>query len=220
MEQRQQHRQQSPAEAVDGAAANSPGAGPSTAAPALDDTPRPVDLRLQVRASKLAFVVSKRRQVLTQAGFTMRQEEGNTGAAINTIQGFLDRTWAARHVSCQGFNPLLGSTNNVDCPPAIGYRREGMDALEINALRAQCSAKYDGSTRGDGDGNGVDGGVAGGDGGGGGGVGDARALDFVEFSSRFEEWRNMTLVFCEELGWVFLHQSTRAAAEVVKSLFR
>lgn len=30
----------------------------------------------------------------------------------------------------------------------------------------------------------------------------------------------MTFVFCEELGWVFLHQATHAAVEVVKALCR
>lgn len=198
---------------MDGAAADG---RPATSAPTLDDAPGPVDLRLQVQACKLAFIVSKRRQVLTQAGFELRREEENTGATSNTVQEFLDRTWAARHVSCQGFNPLLGPTNNVDCPPAIGYRREGIDGIEISSLRAQCSVNYDGSTGG-GDGGscgGVDGGVAV-EGGGG-----PRALDFVEFSERFEEWRDMTFVFCEGRGWVFLHQATEAAVEVVKTLLR
>lgn len=218
MEQRRQLQQQPPAEAVDGTAVSSPYAASARSSTALDDTPRPVDLRLQLQASKLAFIVSKRRQVLAQAGFTLRREERSTGASTNTIQDYLDRTWAARHVSCQGFNPLLGSTSNVDCAPAIGYGREGRDGLQISALRAQCSASYGGPTGGGGgDGGGSDGGAAGSGGVGGGG---ARALDFVEYSGRFEEWPDMMFVFCEELGWVFLHQATEAAVEVVQALFR
>eukprot|EP00903_Cladosiphon_okamuranus_P008805 g8433.t1 len=186
------HQRRSPAEAVEGAAANTPctgtSASASASAPALDHnaTSRPMDLRLQIQASKLAFIVSKRRQELIQVGFALRREERNAGATANTIQEFLDRTWAARHVSGHGLNPrdlLLGSAGSLDAPPAIGYGR-----------------------------NGADGGVAGSGGG-------ARGLGSVESPGGFEEWRGMTFVFCEELGWVFLHQASEAAVEVVRAIF-
>eukprot|EP00752_Nemacystus_decipiens_P016478 g14730.t2 len=172
---RRQHKQRSPPEAVDGTAT-------SAAAPIPDNISRPVDLRLQIHASKLAFVVTKRKHILAQAGFTLRREESKAGAAVNTIQEFLDRTRAARHLSGQGFNPLLlGPARNVGCPPATGYGKGG----------------------------------AAGSGGGDGGVGGGG----IELPGRFEEWRDMTFVFCEELGWVFLHQATHAAVEVVRDVF-
>ncbi len=128
--------------------------------------------------------------------------------SASTIQEFLDRTWAARHVSRRSFNPLPGLTNNVECPPAIGYNREGFDALAISALRVQY-----GQSRGDRSGEG-------GDGDGDGDEARARARDLLGFSSKFEMWEDMTFVFCEELGWVFLHQVTEGTIEVVKALFR
>lgn len=187
----------------------------------FDDDPTGLaDLRLQIQASKLAFIVSKRSQVLAEAGLTLRREGGTCGGAgaggggdgatsTSTIQEFLDRTWAARHVSRRSFNPLPGPTNNVECPPATGYNREGIDAFAISALRVQY-----GQSRGDRSGGGGDGDD------GGGGEARERARDLLGFSSRFEMWQDMTFVSCEELGWVFLHQVTEGAIEAVKALFR
>ncbi|CAM9283426.1 unnamed protein product [Scytosiphon promiscuus] len=176
---------------------------------------RPVDLRLQVQAAKLSYVVTKKRHALAEAGFTLRREEkraGGTGSENNnTVQEFLDRTWAARHVSSRGFgrapdrSPCAGGSgisagDDVGSLVPVGYRRDGMDALTVAALRERC----------------VNGSRSGGGGGGEYGGGRTEAMR----SSMFETWKDMTFVFCEELGWVFLHQATSEGVEMVKRLFR
>lgn len=182
------------------------------------------DLRLQIQASKLAFVVEKRRKALVELGFTLRREEAAVGPTANTIQEFLDRTWAGRHVSRQGFSPL--DSGDIECPVPFGYKRDGIDSVKISVLRKQCSAKFGSDRHGAGRGRGSRGagGVAmvqaKGSGGGGGDGGGGNAEDFFRSSCGFELWRDMTFVFCEELGWVFLHQATKQAASVVKDLFR
>ncbi|CAM9979837.1 unnamed protein product [Ectocarpus sp. 4 AP-2014] len=201
MEQQQEEEAQDPtAKPVGGGKQQHPPPPPASWSPRLDvasaflsdqtleeDAAKLADLRLQIQASKLAFVVEKRREALVELGFTLRREEAAVGPTANTIQEFLDRTWAGRHVSRQGFSPL--DCDGIECPVPFGYNRDG-------------------------------GGSSSGGGGGGGGGGDGGdAEDFFRSSCGFEVWRDMTFVFCEELGWVFLHQATKQAASVVKDMF-
>ncbi|CAB1110601.1 unnamed protein product [Ectocarpus sp. CCAP 1310/34] len=238
MEQQQEEEAQDPtAKPVEGGKQQYPPPLPASWSPRLDvasaflsdqtleeDAAKLADLRLQIQASKLAFVVEKMREALVELGFTLRREEAAVGSTANTIQEFLDRTWAGRHVSRQGFSPL--DCGGIECPVPFGYNRDGVDSLKISALRKECIAKF-GSDR-DGSGRGrssrVAGGGAvvkakGGSGGGGRGGCGGDAEDFFRSSCGFEVWRDMTFVFCEELGWVFLHQATKQAASVVKDMF-
>ena len=68
---------------------------------------KPIDLRLQMQASKLAFIVSKRSGELLRAGFTLRRDTGRS-----TIQEFLDKTRIGRKPyggrGLFGFPPTLG----------------------------------------------------------------------------------------------------------------
>ncbi|CAM9620271.1 unnamed protein product, partial [Ectocarpus sp. 12 AP-2014] len=164
MEQQQEEEAQDPtAKPMEGGKQQHPPPPPASWSPRLDvasvflsdhtleeDAAKLADLRLQIQASKLAFVVEKRREALVELGFTMRREEAAVGPTANTIQEFLDRTWAGRHVSRQGFSPL--DSGGIECPVPFGYKRDGVDSLKISVLRKQCTAKF--GSGGDGGGRG------------------------------------------------------------------
>lgn len=164
---------------------------------------KPVDLRLQVQASKVAFVTTKRlSQLRDGAGLKLRAERGG-----DTIQEFLDATRGAR---------LAGDGRvSFGCAVAARFRGASGGGSFFSAGVGGCgggggTSSDAGSAQRD-----VDSGDAG-DGDGGDAVMGGVCKKRKELGEK--DWCDMMLVYSPALGWVYLHHVTKAAVKIVQEI--
>lgn len=172
---------------------------------------KPIDLRLQMQASKVTFIVNKRREQLIAEGFTLRQEKGTS-----TIQDFLDQTRRARqagghNVYASGGSDVNGGVSDWRSAAAGGFNFPGHNVGSIGACRcggrglSSCDNR-DYSQCGGSSGGAFDRTT--------GCFGSGREKEM----SLLEPWADVTLVYSEALGWLYLHRVTMTAVEKVKHL--